>query len=349
MGISIGIATIVTLGIITAGLKDMVASAISGGNVDFTVAQTGAADIVLSYISNEQLEKIKKTDGIDKAAGFVFGLTQIPGNPYFIIGGIKARDVEITSAEIIEGRNFEDGRDEVILGKITSKNLNKKVGDEIEFNQKKFKIVGIYESGITYQDGGSMAPVEISQDLLNLQGKVNMVLVKIKEGFKVEEVAQKVEDQFGGELVSVKDLEDLASIDQGMEIIDAATWAISLLAIIIGGIGVMNTIMMSVFERTREIGILRALGWKKRRVIALILSESFLIGIIAIIFGILVGLAVIWLIMQTKIVQSYLSPQYPLLVFEQAAAVGILVSLIGGLYPALRAANFSPLEALRYE
>ncbi len=176
-----------------------------------------------------------------------------------------------------------------------------------------------------------------------------MVLVEAKEGADVPQLAKQVEKKFEGNLIAITSVSEFKAIDQGLEIINTASWAISLLAIFIGGIGVMNTIMMSVFERTREIGILRALGWKGRRVLSLILGESFLIGLGAVLAGIILGIVAIQLILLVPAAKSFLKPSYSLIVFERAILVGILVSLMGGLYPAYRATKFLPTEALRHE
>ncbi|MGB7116511.1 MAG: ABC transporter permease, partial [Anaerolineales bacterium] len=125
--------------------------------------------------------------------------------------------------------------------------------------------------------------------------------------------------------------------------------AISFLAILIGGVGVLNTMLMAVFERTREIGVLRALGWRRRAILSLILKEALLIGLLGGIAGIGTALLMILLLQQVPMVGSYLTPIWDWDVFVRAILIALMLGLLGGLYPAYRATRLQPVEALRYE
>jgi putative ABC transport system permease protein len=126
-------------------------------------------------------------------------------------------------------------------------------------------------------------------------------------------------------------------------------WAIGALAIIVGGIGMMNTMVMSVFERTREIGTLRALGWRRRRVLAGVIQESLVLSLMGVVLGLLMALGMIALMqlipMWGEWMQISLSPGLLL----QALCISLALGLVGGAYPAWRASQLSPVEALRYE
>jgi putative ABC transport system permease protein len=124
---------------------------------------------------------------------------------------------------------------------------------------------------------------------------------------------------------------------------------IAFLAVLIGAVGMLNTMLMSVLERTREIGVLRSLGWSRRQVVGMIFREAFALGIIGGIFGILVGLALNWGLGQIPMLGGMLEPAYRPQLFILALGVALLSGVVGGLYPAWRATRMQPVEALRYE
>ena len=124
---------------------------------------------------------------------------------------------------------------------------------------------------------------------------------------------------------------------------------ISLVAVLIGALGMLNTMLMSVLERTREIGELRSLGWRRRQVLGMILRESLVLGVIGGGVGIPLGLGMGGLIGAAGIWGGALEPMYSPTLFVRAIAVAMVAGVIGGLYPAWRATRMRPVEALRYE
>ncbi len=134
-----------------------------------------------------------------------------------------------------------------------------------------------------------------------------------------------------------------------MEAADAMLGGISFLAILIGGLGVMNTMLMAVLERTREIGVLRALGWRRKSVLGLIMRESLLLGLLGGFLGVPVALMFAYSMKLVEMYSDVLDPIWTPDIFIRAVLVAVFLGLVGGLYPALRATRLEPVEALRYE
>jgi putative ABC transport system permease protein len=170
----------------------------------------------------------------------------------------------------------------------------------------------------------------------------------LKEGTDPAAIGQSIEDMFPG-LASIEQAGDYSKVDQGIQFLDAANMAISVLAVGIGAIGVMNTMIMSVFERTREIGIFRAVGWSGRRILRMIITESLVLCVAAAFVGSAVGVILTRAILLIDVVSNVLEPQYTADVFIRALVVGVVVALAGAAYPAFRAVRLTPMEALRYE
>lgn len=348
VGIAIGIATIVALGIITDGLKSSTEETLKAGGSDFMVVESGVSDMIFSSIDEKRVDEIKAMNGIQDVVGVLIAMYPVENNPYFAVMGIKSDKLSLSEVTITEGQSFAEGTDEVIIGKVAAEKLQKTVGDNMEINGRKFKITGIFETGDLQQDAGAFMSLERLQELENKQGKVAMIFVKLDKNAKLEEVTKSIDDKYPKELMTIKSLEDFGKVDQGLKTIDTASWAISLLAIVIGGIGVINTMIMAVYERTREIGVLKAVGWKNSRILSMILGESVVITLVAGLVGVVMGLVAIQLLMNLGM-QGFIQPVYTSETFLKALGIALFVGLIGGFYPAYRASRLPPTEALRYE
>ncbi len=129
---------------------------------------------------------------------------------------------------------------------------------------------------------------------------------------------------------------------------NTAVWAVSLVAILVGGIIVVITMLKAVSERTREIGVLRAIGWTRQRIIKMIIGESILLSLIGIVVGLIVKIGIVEILGSTGMIPG-LMPSFSVSLFVKGIGVALLLGIIGGIYPAYRASRLEPTEALRYD
>ena len=129
----------------------------------------------------------------------------------------------------------------------------------------------------------------------------------------------------------------------------ASTWGISFMALLVGGLGMTNTMVMSVYERTREIGVLRALGWQRRRVLGMIIRESITLSLMGGIAGVALGVVLGYTLNLAPGLQGWVKLRFRAGLFAQAIVTAVVLGVVGGVYPAWRASNLLPVEALRYE
>ena len=195
-----------------------------------------------------------------------------------------------------------------------------------------------------------MYPLSKLQNLTSTDNKITAISVKVTDNANVTEVSTRIADKYPNELTTSTAADQASRVNDALGYIDTATWAISLLAILIGGVGVINTMIMSVYERTREIGVLKAVGWRSRRILGMILGESIVLTLVAGTVGTIVGIVgVNILLAYSASFGTMINPVYSLDLFLRAYGVALLVGVIGGIYPAYRASKLAPTEALRYE
>jgi putative ABC transport system permease protein len=162
------------------------------------------------------------------------------------------------------------------------------------------------------------------------------------------DVARTLERRFPGTTAVVEPGQAI-KVDTTSRLIIDFGWIISLLALIVGGIGVTNTMAMSVFERVREIGILRAVGWPTRRVALLVVAETVAICLVALALGLALGLLAAELFSRRSDASQLIAPSFTAGVFAWGLAFALGVGLVGAVYPTWRAVRLAPIDALRRE
>lgn len=356
VGIAIGIATIVALGLVTSGLQASTETTLKAGSAEITVTKTGSNSFGSTGGSiNESrvndilsVSGVKETAGILRANANVSG-TMAPGGA-FIVNGIDKNKLSLVGISSINGSFFNGDSNEIIIGKTAAESLNLTKGDTLDILGQNFKITGIYESGNFIQDGGAYMSLNKLQNLTGDEDKVTTIAVKITDNANVTQVSNSIGTKYPNELSTTTAADQASRVNDALGYIDTATWAISLLAIIIGGVGVINTMIMSVYERTREIGVLKAVGWRSRRILGMILGEAIVLTFVAGVVGTVVGIVGVNVLLSiSSSFGNVIHPVYSIDLFVRAFGIAFLVGIIGGIYPAYRASKLAPTEALRYE
>jgi putative ABC transport system permease protein len=194
---------------------------------------------------------------------------------------------------------------------------------------------------------GGVISLRDAQTFMGRPRKVTMYMVKVHDPARAESVVEKINTRIPEAHASLTG--EFVEQMPDMQNLGGMMGAISFLAIFVGGVGVMNTMLMSVLERTREIGVLRALGWRRGRILGVILQESLLLGILGGVIGIAVAFGLAFVLKQIPMIGGAVVPKWAWDVFARAIAVALFLGLLGGLYPAYRATRLQPVEALRYE
>jgi ABC-type antimicrobial peptide transport system permease subunit len=345
VGIGIAIIAIVLLRAMGDGVVTQF-TGMAGGMGAHLMGSEAGASVDLSKLDENVVRRLNMMPEVRAAEGFLTGYTEIGDLPFFIAFGYQPRGLAIREYAIVEGEPLQTNR-QMLLGRVAADNLNKDVGDTIRIFNSAFEVVGIYETGVSFQDGGGVIPLRAAQKLFGQPDKVSFLSVWLKDPQQADAVIQEIETRFPE--VDVGKASEFTEDLSDIEMMRASTWGIAALALVVGGLGMTNTMIMSVFERTREIGVLRALGWGRRRVLGMIVRESVTLSLIGGIAGIILGVAGGLALNASPVMEGFLRLEFSFGLFAQALGTAAVLGIVGGVYPAWRASNLQPVEALRYE
>ena len=378
IGIAIGVAAVVGLGLVTDNLSESTQNALTAGAADFSVINgtntgnnggsgSGGGFGNEQFVNQTSVGEIQQISGVGSAVGVLRTMTNLNntnstsstsnsgsgsgfgGNfrSMTSIIGIDSSSLSMDNIAITNGTVFSNSN-QVIIGQTAAQSLNKTVGDTIIISNQTFKVVGIYETGNFMDDRGIVMSLSELQNLTGNTGQVSLILVKATNGTNANTLATTIQQKYPNELSTSTSLSGNNRMNNGLQVISSGAWAVSLLAIIIGGIVVIVTMMKAVSERTREIGVLRAIGWSQKRILTMIISESLVLSLIAIVVGLAIAVGIVELITTTHLLRGIV-PSFSALLLLKGIGVALLLGIIGGIYPAYRASRLSPTEALRYE
>jgi putative ABC transport system permease protein len=345
-GVALGVALIVALLSIAAGVRRTAADLIHVGRADFGVFQQGASDLTRSLLPASLQKGLLATPGITGVAPIFLRVSHVENRDAFLVFGLRRGDFAYRRFVIVAGRLAQGN--EALLGDVAARSLHLHPGEVLHVEKRRFRIAGLYHSGNHFEDIGAVLPLPVVQRLAHRPGEVTTYGVTVQLGRRPKDVAQAVERRFPG-VTAVTEPGQVVKVDTSSRLIIDTGWIFSLLALIVGGICVTNTMAMSVFERIHEIGIMRAVGWTGRRIAALIVGEALGIGLLALAAGLLAGYGAAELFVSRGNLSELASPDFTPEVFAWGLAFALGVAVVGALYPAWRAVRLTPIEALRRE
>jgi putative ABC transport system permease protein len=324
----------------------------------YTSSGTDIAVIQQTFLNTSLDEsaaaKIKALPFVERAAPMIYNVMDLTPEVNALVYGWKADSYEFQSLQLLSGKPFRDGQPEVMLGDLLAENLKKQPGDTLDIQGSPFTVTAVYHGGSALEAGAVIMPLDELQQLSGLQGKVSTIHVRLRPapaGETPDEYLKSAEAQIQAALPGTRAVPaaERASNNQFVRLAHASAWGTSSIAVLIGILGIANTMAMSVFERTREIGILRALGWKSRQVMILIQLEAVLLGLGGGVLGVAFGWCALRLLASLPQTASIVSASVPLPLLAEALGIAVLAGLIAGALPAWRAARLSPVEALRHD
>lgn len=352
-GIAIAVAAVVALLGVVRGFEKSLLDLYQGRGIDIMVQQAGRLQMTSSVLPENLAPSIAGVDGIAAVYPALFEVLSLIEDDMVgvVIQGWPPDSEPIRRLKWVDGGAFtEPDARQVMVGTRLAAALNVKIGDKTDLlDGEAFEVVGIFESSNVFDSGAMFAPLQSLQDLMLRDGEVTLFAVVANDqnpeslrdlATRIQTVAPKIE-------ASVAD--DVAQRSSEIRVARSFAWLTSAIALMIGSVGMLNTMMMAVFERTREIAMLRALGWRRRRVIAMILGESLLICFVAAVVGIVLAIIVVQVLSQMPAAGRLVAGDISTPVMLQGLLLALILGVLGGIYPAWSAARLAPVEGLRHD
>ncbi|MEI8374869.1 MAG: FtsX-like permease family protein [Planctomycetota bacterium] len=354
------IAVVVLVGLANGLSKSMLKLYVDRG-VSLIVTKADAVNPLTGTLPVTVATETEKLDGVvATCAGLVEFMTiEECGSDPIGVQGWPLGTYMFNELTIISGKKLSDqnsGRKEVVVGSALANVKKLQSGQTITLADEKFYIVGVFETSQDLENGMVIMLLPDAQKIFGKTGLMTGCTVKVKDPSEagVAAVRAEIEGPVAEKCglkgkIRAKPPGEFVKQNAQVRLFLAFALVVSFVTLVISGILVLNTMFMAVFERTREIGILRAIGWRPSRVMLMILLESILLSVGGGIVGTLVGLGVIKLLGYVPMVSGIVQQAISVDIVIKGFAIAIIVGLIGAAYPAYRGSRLLPTEALRHE
>jgi putative ABC transport system permease protein len=358
LGLTIAILGIIALISVSRGIQALLQETLNLVP-GITVLQKEVPALALSAVPRALGEELETLPGVHAAFAQVWYPAfevegenlALQGNPFqlYLVLGVEIgaerrfRDEGPVIGNLREGRAIVEGRDEVLIPRAAAERFKKRVGDRIRILRRDLEIVGIFQSGSLFFDRCLVVPLRLAREMsAKDESFVSSFYLELEDGADPDALSVAIDARWPKVRAWTLEEVNRQSADLWAQL-DVFLLAIASIAVTVGALGIVNTMLMSVMERTGELGVLRATGWTRGDVVRLILVESAALGVGGGLLGCALGAGAVALAGALLPLRPVVTPALLLGCFGLALVLGTT----GGLYPAWRASRLDPIAAIR--
>jgi putative ABC transport system permease protein len=363
-GIVVGIFALTVLGGMSARLNQQV-QGMKGfitGKITVSAAGSNMQNMAGKFLNTAAGRQLEKIPGVASASGLLMNQLKVTEGmsmsiPQLIVAYEDAHSQDLfKDIRVAKGKLLSAGDSgKVVLGSDLANQMKAKVGQTVDLKGTKFQVVGILDATMGVIDGWAFVPyadgaaiMQADNPYLPVTDLVQSIVVLPKPGVDIEALASTMKKNMTGFKV-MSPIDSEKQISQMSTIFNAIILGIAFIALFVGGLSVINTMVMAVSERTREIGLKKAIGAKVKTILGEYLAEAAMIGFIAGIAGMLLGLLAINLLNHATHKSNVIIFSVTTMVIVGPVIFATVLGTVAGLFPALRAARLNPVDSLREE
>jgi putative ABC transport system permease protein len=343
LGVGLGVTTVVALLAVTGGLSRSAGDLARLGRADFGVFQAGLADLTASSLPESAVARIRALPGVAATSPVQMVPNAVSGHSSVLVFGAESESFLTRRLVLVSGSRPRGAQ--LFVGVGAASALHTVAGRSLVIRGRAFPVAGIYRSGISLEDGGVVLPLAVAQRLSGRVGEVSMVAVSIAPGYPEARVRAEVEAAVPGTL-ALSDPSEVSRVDTNSRIITKAAIIITVLALLLGAVVVINTMAMAVIERRREFGVLAAIGWSKTRIARLILGETMVVSLAGAGLGLALGALASELVVRALAAGTFVSPDVSAWVLARGLLVGFALGVLGALFCVWQVMRVPLLNAL---
>jgi putative ABC transport system permease protein len=356
------IASVVALLGIAQGFTRSFGEIYAAHSIDIVVSRQGSADRLSSAVDQKFEQEIEVVGKVDRAAAVLLESMSLEDEAIYGIPtmGVARDSWYLRDFDFVQQIDSQGDQNDnsggpfgaesrvALLGTHLADRLNAKPGKKLNLLGDDYTVQAIFRSPASWENGALVLPIEELQELTDRAGQATYINVVLERPFTRDQAESAISDieALDSKLLPMPTSE-FVETDTRMQLAGAMAWMTSVIALLIGAVSTLNTMLMSVMERTKEIGILRAIGWPKRRIVRMILLESCGLALLASVLGTLLAMLTTWGLSQAPLVKGLLVPHIDTRVMLQGLILALVIGLLGALLPAWRAARMLPTEAFR--